>query len=164
MAHVLKLKVGDPTAKTILLCLANYCREDGDNAFPSVARLKRDTELGESTIRSKLVWLEEKGFIKRGDQEMAAIWAKRADRVPICYDLVIRGPAAGPRESTGSSSEQRGVQQVAPRGPAAGPNPSSYPPTNKSVTQTLRDREKPPEGREPTWEDEFSKRFGVRPS
>ena len=164
MAWVLKQKIGDATAKHVLMCLANYAGEDGENAFPSVARLEKDTELSERTIREKLVYLVDKGFIKHGDQGMAAAYYKRKDRTSVCYDFVLRGAPDAPRESTGCATPQNGVQITQSRGAPAAPNPSSYPSMNKSVTQTLKDREKPPEGRQDNFEAEYRKRFGVAPT
>src|SRR5690349_8891357 len=116
MAWVLKQEVGDSTAKHVLMCLANYAGEDGTNAFPSVARLQKDTELSERAIRYKLDYLVDKGFIRLGDQGMAAFHSKRSDRVTVCYDFVLRGANPAPREVTGCKSEQNGVHVVQSRG------------------------------------------------
>jgi hypothetical protein len=160
VAWVLKQKVGDATAKHVLLSLANYAGEDGENAFPSVARLERDTELSERTIREKLGWLVEKGFIKLGDQTISAAYAKRKDRITTCYDFILRGAPIAPRQPTGCSSPQNGVQITQERGAPPAPNPSlRKPSSNKSVTQILKDREKPPEGRQATLEAELAWRF-----
>lgn len=177
MAWVLKQAIGDATAKLVLICLANYAGEDGENAFPSVARLERDTELSERTIREKLGWLVDKGFIKFGNQDMAEAYAKRKDRKTVCYDFVIRGAPAAPRDSTGCKSPQNGVQITAPRGAPAAPNPSEIrkrsggaaaplegaPPKREMLRDKLADRERPPGGREPTFEAEYQKRFGSKP-
>src|SRR6185312_5253393 len=163
MAWVLKQEVGDSTAKHVLMCLANYAGEDGENAFPSVARLQKDTALSERSIREKLVYLLDKGFIKYGDQAMSAAYAKRKDRQTTCYDFVIRGAPAAPRTSTGCTTRTDGVHVAPSRGAPPAPNPSSYPSLNKSVTDVLKNREKPPEGRQPTLELELAKRFGVKP-
>jgi len=159
MGYVLKLTLKDSVAKFVLLCMANYADSEGATAFPSVARLERDTELGESTIRRKIDWLEEHGYLKRGDQEMAAAWAKRADRQPICYDIVLRGPAVTPREPTGSRAEQNGVPERAPRGPAAGPNPSLT--INDPKSAPAAAVELP--GRASSFDAEFKRRFGYTP-
>lgn len=163
MAWVLKQELGDPTAKHVLMCLANYAGEDGENAFPSVSRLQRDTELSERTIREKLTWLVDKGFIKFGDQSISAAYAKRKDRVTTCYDFVLRGAPAAPREATGCKPPQNGVQMTAPRGAPAAPNPSSNRQLTRDLKEVLADRENPTEGRQPTFELEFQKRFGVKP-
>jgi hypothetical protein len=124
MAWVMKTVVGDPTAKSVLLALANYTGQDGEDAFPSVARLVRDTELSERCVRDKLDWLEAQGFIRRGDQTMAAAYAKRKDRQTVCYDLVLRGAPPAPRDSTGCTRFHDGVHVVPPRGAPPAPNPS----------------------------------------
>lgn len=177
MGYVLKLEVGDSTAKLVLLCMANYADAEGCTAFPSVARLERDTELSERSIRSKIDWLEQHGFIKLGDQDMAAAWAKHAGRQPICYDVVLlRGATHAPQVTEGCKSGDLGVQMTTGRGARRAPNPSltthkqeaAPAPSEdagrgKLVSQILAEREQPPGGRAPNFEAEFKKRFGVTP-
>jgi DNA-binding Lrp family transcriptional regulator len=81
--------VADPTARHVLLCLANYANQDGQAAFPSVERLRHNTGLSERTIRYKLDLLESLGVIKKGKTEIAAAYIGRADRLPVCYDICI---------------------------------------------------------------------------
>ena len=167
MAWVLKQEIGDPIAKHVLMCLANYAGEDGENAFPSVSRLQRDTELSERTIRLKLDFLVTKGFIKLGDQQMSAAYAKRKDRQTTCYDFVLRGASAAPRESNGVQLAQNGVQLTTPRGAGAAPNPSEIRQLTKSalksIPEVLQAREQPPGGRQPDFDSEYRKRFGMDP-
>lgn len=177
VAWVLKQKVGDHVAKHVLMCLANYAGEDGENAFPSVARLEKDTELAERTIREKLGWLVDKGFIRFGDQSMSAAYAKRKDRITVCYDFILRGAPGAPRESTGCAAPQNGVQGTAERGAPGAPNPSEIrkrsgeagapskgaPPAEGTLSEKLRARESPPLGRAPDFDSEFSRRFGCTP-
>lgn len=189
MAWVLRQTVGDPTAKHVLLALANYAGEDGENAFPSVTRLMRDTELSERTVRDKLAWLLDRGFIKFGDQTMAEAYAKRRDRVSTCYDFVLRGAPAAPRQDTGCATVPHGVQESASRGAPAAPNPERSvrdpqtrarargragaaaeeaaplprDPTPPPVAEVLARRELPPVGHQPNFDAEFKARFGVTP-
>ena len=166
VAWVLKQKIGDATAKHVLMCLANYAGEDGENAFPSVKRLEADTELSERTIREKLSWLVDKGFIKFGDQSIAAAYAKRKDRITVCYDFVLRGAPTAPREPTGCISPQNGVHVAPPRGAPAAPNPSynhQGSGENGTLKRVLREREDPPSGRQPDFASEYRKRFGCDP-
>lgn len=125
-----KQAIDNPSARHVLLCLANYAGSDGRGAFPSAKTLSEDTGLGERTVRLKLDELEQSGFILRGNQAIAAAYIDRRDRRPVVYDLQIkRGASAAPRnergaanDKTGCSSKQNGVQEKAERGAAAAPN------------------------------------------
>ena len=125
-----KQALDNPSARHVLLCLANYAGSDGRGAFPSAKTLSEDTGLGERTVRLKLDELERSGFIFRGNQAIAAAYIDRRDRRPVVYDLQIkRGASAAPRnergaanDMTGCSSKQSGVQEKAERGAAAAPN------------------------------------------
>lgn len=130
--------VVDPTARHVLVCLANRATVGGEAAFPSVETLQLDTCLSERTIRYKLDHLESLGVIKKGDQRIAAKFVGRADRTPTCYDLCIpdpwlkawnerRGAAVAPRDSTGCNGEQNQVQIKALPGAPIAPKPSPEP-------------------------------------
>lgn len=125
-------KVIEPSARHVLLCLANYAGQDGRAAFPAVSRLAVDTGYSERTVQYRLRDLEAAGLILRGNQAIAAAYVDRHDRRPVVYDLAIkRGAADAPRngrgaaeDRTGCNSKQNGVQLRAERGAAAAPNPS----------------------------------------
>lgn len=130
--------VVDPTARHVLLCLANRATVEGKAAFPSVETLQLDTCLAERTIRYKLGHLESLGVIKKGDQRISAKFVGRADRTPTCYDLCIpdswleawnerRGAAVAPRGSTRCNGEQKQVQIKALPGAPIAPKPSPEP-------------------------------------
>lgn len=129
--------VTDPTARHVLLCLANYADKNGRGAFPSVASLADDTGLSPRTVQAKLRVLEEQGIVVEGNRAVAAAYINRRDRVPTCYDILMsRGEAAAPRTDergespapretpTGCSSQQNGVNLTTERGEGAAPNPS----------------------------------------
>ncbi|WP_321838006.1 helix-turn-helix domain-containing protein [Pseudomonas kulmbachensis] len=139
-----KQALENPSARHVLLCLANYAGSDGRGAFPSANTLSEDTGLGERTVRLKLDELEKSGFIVRGNQAIAAAYIDRRDRRPVVYDLQIkRGANAAPRQErgadngTGCSSQQNGVQEKAERGAAAAPNTS----LNHQLTEEQLQRE-----------------------
>ena len=134
----------NPSARHVLLCLANYAGSDGRGAFPSANTLSEDTGLGERTVRLKLEELEKAGFIIRGNQAIAAAYIDRRDRRPVVYDLQLnRGANAAPRKErgaangTGCSSQQNGVQEKAERGAGAAPNTS----LNHQLTEEQLQRE-----------------------
>lgn len=125
-------EVKDPTARHVLLCLANYADKDGKGAFPSAGSLSVDTGLSVRTIRYKLDALEADGWISRGNQSIAAAYIDRHDRRPVVYDLHLeRGAADAPcderganDDTTGCSSRHNGVQMTTERGAPAAANPS----------------------------------------
>ena len=138
----------NPSARHVLLCLANYAGSDGRGAFPSAKTLSEDTGLGERTVRLKLDELEQSGFILRGNQAIAAAYIDRRDRRPVVFDLQIkRGAIAAPRNERGAdngragcSSQQNGVQEKAERGAAAAPNTLlNHPLTEEQLQRELAD-------------------------
>ncbi|MGY6161860.1 helix-turn-helix domain-containing protein [Paraburkholderia strydomiana] len=137
--------ITDASARHVLLCLANYADKTGRAAFPSASTLSRDTGLSERTVRSKLDLLETAGAILKGNQAIVAAYIERADKRPICFDLVMTlsgepGAAAAPRKDgrgangagTGCNPREHGVQSTHERGAAIAGNPSFDPSTNPS--------------------------------
>ncbi len=140
--------VTEPTARHVLLCLANYAGPNGDGAFPSIATLCVDTGLSSRTVQNKLRDLEEQGVISRGNQGLVRAHIRRADQRPVCYDIDLkRGAPAAPRvehseysergaanapraergandDATGCISRQNGVHLTTSRGAGAAPDPS----------------------------------------
>lgn len=124
--------VTSPTARHVLLCLANYADKNGKAAFPSANSLSEDTGLSVRTVRTALESLREVEAITLGNQAIAAAYIDRNDRRPVVYDLCIdRGAADAPGsergasdDTTGCSSRTNGVQLTAERGAGAAPNPS----------------------------------------
>ena len=128
----------DPSARHVLLCLANYAGSNGAGAFPSASTLAQDTGLSERTVRYKLNDLEKSGLIQKGNQAIAAVHIDRHDRRPVVYDLqLLRGANSAPRtkrgadDATGCNSQQNGVQPTTERGAATAPNTS----INHQVTE-----------------------------
>lgn len=124
-----------PTARHVLLCLANYADKTGKGAFPSASSLSEDTGLALRTVRTALDQLRDAGAITLGNQAIAAAYIDRHDRRPVVYDLAMkRGAAAAcgcergaADDCTGCSSCTNGVQLTQERGAAAAPNPSLKP-------------------------------------
>ena len=140
--------VKEPTARHVLLCLANYVGSKGEGAFPSVATLAEDTGLSTRTVQNKLRELEAMQVIQRGNQDLVAAYIRRADQRPVCYDMDLsRGAPASPRvehsedqsrderaaprdergefdDATGCSSRRHGVNLTTSRGERAAPDPS----------------------------------------
>lgn len=145
--------VSDASARHVLLCLANYADQDGKAAFPSTAKLEKDTGLSESTIRRKLDSLEELGLIAHGNQAIVAAYIDRADKRPICYDIQMKKPGVtvNPRSkrgvmvtATGCHGDANGVSPCIERGVTVTPNPSSNPSFKPPLNQNRYDEGKKP--------------------
>lgn len=64
VAWAISQRVGSPTGKVLLMCLANYANERGE-CWPSQKTIAREAELGERATRDWLQKLESKGLISR---------------------------------------------------------------------------------------------------
>ena len=137
-------------ARHVLLCLANYADQDGKTAFPSVARLERDTGLSERTIRAKLKDLEQMGVLIRGNQSIVEAYVERSDKLPICYNINLkRGAANAPRSergagdsTTGCISCSDGVQEIPERGAGAAGKQSYKQSIKQSINHVSDSEEK----------------------
>lgn len=139
--------VENPTARHVLLVLANYADVNGKAAFPSAETLVRQTGLSERAVRNKLVEMEAMGVIVRGNQAIVQAYIDRGDRRPVCYDLAMpqeekRGASGAPRKErgargsdTGCTSFQNGVHVVPERGAGGAPNPPLNPSINPSLNK-----------------------------
>jgi hypothetical protein len=114
--------VEDPTARHVLLVLANYANADGRSAFPSVDTLAIDTGLSARIVQTKLKKLKELGAIAIGSAAVPLAHIGRKDRLPVCYDILIqRGESRSPR---GTGDVGHGVNKTSSRGEPRSPNPS----------------------------------------
>lgn len=137
------------SARHVLLLLANCANEDGQHAFPSVARMARESGLSERAVQSALRELEAIGVIRKGEQRAASLHIKRQDKRPIVYDIVMieapargenaaprepeRGEEAAPRDAAGCKSRPSGVKKSTERGEVSAPDPSLEPSENPSI-------------------------------
>ena len=64
VAWAISQRVGSPTGKVLLMCLANYANEHGE-CWPSQKTISKEAELGERATRDWLKKLEQAGFIER---------------------------------------------------------------------------------------------------
>jgi hypothetical protein len=109
----------------LLIALANYANEKGENAFPSNATLQGDTGMSEMSIRRHLKHLIECGLIEYGDQSAAARAIDRSDRLPKVYRLcmvpVDNSPNGVPKRGTKLNKPQAtGYQMNTERGTKRG--------------------------------------------
>jgi len=145
-------EVTEPVTQLVLICLANYAGAHGENAFPSLARLTRDTRLSERAVRIHLRKLEQLMLIRRGNTAVVDAYVKRSDRRPVCYDLLMsRGAPDSPRNATGGTGSTNGGHVVHSRGAPHAPDPSPRSVREpKSVLQKV--------------EEEIAQRFGTKPT
>ena len=120
--------VTDPTARHVLLLLADSAGLNGEAAFPSRATLSNASGLSIRTVQRKLMDLQEAGLIKRGNQKIAQAYIDRQDRIPIVYDICV----VPLNDQTGlpESKKTDEVTENPERGDTVTPNPVSNPDNN----------------------------------
>jgi DNA-binding MarR family transcriptional regulator len=141
-------EVTDPVTQLVLLCLANYAGAMGQNAYPGIARLARDTRLSERAVQKHLRKLEQMSIITT-----SGIAPSRADKRPRNYQILMssRGAPNAPRLSaTGCTKRPDGVNVVQERGERGAPNPSQRSVREPKSAESVREE----------WEAENRARFG----
>ncbi|MCH9274977.1 helix-turn-helix domain-containing protein [Bifidobacterium amazonense] len=86
---------GDSTTKLLLIVLADYANDDRQ-AWPSVATLAAEVEVGDRTIQRSLRKLKTLGLITEGDQRLTKGYPK--GQKPVVYQVF---PERKPRHKTG---------------------------------------------------------------
>jgi hypothetical protein len=138
MAYALRQRsAADPTARHVLLCMANYANADGRAAFASVATLAEDTGLSQRAVQYKIRELERLGLIWPGNQLVAAAHIRRGDKRPCVYDLAITDDQLRPQQAVHNPVDKppngvhhvhpvngHGVQMTTERGAPRAPDPS----------------------------------------
>ena len=98
LSWAFKCHVGNASAKAVLVYLADRASDDGTAAFPKIETIVNVTELSERTVRSSLKLLQERGFIRRGDQRYARLGKGGRTRLPqycqIVWDLAVESDPA----------------------------------------------------------------------
>ena len=93
LSWAFKCHVGNASAKAVLVYLADRADDDGTAAYPKIATIVNVTELSERTVRTALKTLQERGFIRRGDQRYARLGKGGRNRLPqycqIVWDLAV---------------------------------------------------------------------------
>ena len=93
LSWAFKCRVGNASAKAVLVYLADRADDDGTAAYPKIATIVNVTELSERTVRTALKTLQERGFIRRGDQRYARLGKGGRNRLPqycqIVWDLAV---------------------------------------------------------------------------
>jgi len=107
LSWALNQPVGDPTAKLILIGLANHADREGRNAWPSVETLAEYAGCSVRTVHRHLRVLAEDGWTALGNQELVAHISP--GRRPLVRDVVMgRGDNMTPRKT------RRGDTRVTP--------------------------------------------------
>lgn len=91
-AWALEVRAGSPTAKLVLLVLADRHNKDTGKCCPSIALLAKDSELSESTVKKSLRDLEGLGIITRERRQ-------RENGSDMTNQFVLHMPPGG-RETT----------------------------------------------------------------
>ena len=114
LSWAFKCHVGNASAKAVLVYLADRADDDGTAAYPKIATIVNVTELSERTVRTALKTLQERGFIRRGDQRYARLGKGGRNRLPqycqIVWDLAV--------ETDPSTRKWIGETHTAERDPA----------------------------------------------
>lgn len=98
MAWAFQSLIGDPMAKLLLIALADRADKETNQCWPSLARLSQDTELSSATIKRKLNYLEERGFITRTQR----------DQTSTLYTLALSEPEGRLTQSLGVAHTELG--------------------------------------------------------
>ena len=93
LSWAFRCHVGNASAKAVLVYLADRADDDGTAAYPKIKTIVNVTELSERTVRNALKTLQERGFIRRGDQRYARLGKGGRNRLPqycqIVWDLAV---------------------------------------------------------------------------
>lgn len=109
-AEVQKTKVGNPSAKALLLALASFADDNGANCFPGQDALSSVTELSLDTIQRQLKFLVDRGFITAQKSRRKGHWASWN------YTIVLASQAA---PCGSDQTAPCGTDQAAPCGSVA---------------------------------------------
>lgn len=103
MAWARPLKTGSPTAKAVLLAVANYADEEGI-CWPSQDQLSEDTELSRHTIMRALDHLEDLGLLSR-ERRHRKDGSRSSDLIMLDLSSTVQ------RSTEQRSNQQRSTQQ-----------------------------------------------------
>ncbi|OAF05820.1 hypothetical protein AYJ54_02730 [Bradyrhizobium centrolobii] len=114
VSKVQKTKVGSPSAKSLLLALANFADDNGERCFPGQNALREITELSLDTIQRQLKYLIERGFVAALKERRGGRWESWVYRINLS---TLSGTAAiGGSRDQAASCGLDGTGQAAPCG------------------------------------------------
>lgn len=148
MAWAWGRQVGSPSAKLVLMCLADFANQDGE-CFPSICLLGDQTEQSASTVRRRLQELEELGLIERKPQ-FRENGSRTVDLIrlvmepPVARERGTNLPPAGPPKLEGPAlpdwEGRPPTSEKAPLPTVGGPEPSFEPSSEPSPLPPERKR------------------------
>lgn|GEM_PF-3539913 len=154
VAWAISQRVGSPTGKVLLMCLANYANERGE-CWPSQKTIAREAELGERATRDWLQKLEAQGFIERSRRHRAD-GSRTSDhvvlnlsRVPDSGDNNLTADSAARPDLAASDAKPTGTSCRTYRHDVPGIEPSPQPLEEPSSGA----RERGTDGFKKLWED-----------
>jgi hypothetical protein len=83
IGRVQKTRVGSPSAKAVLLALANFSDDNGESCFPSQEVIADITELSLDTIQRQIRFLIEKDFVQARKERRKGHWQSWSYRINL---------------------------------------------------------------------------------
>ncbi|NJM30697.1 MAG: helix-turn-helix domain-containing protein [Rhizobiales bacterium] len=109
VAWAISQRVGSPTGKALLICLANYANEKGE-CWPSQTTIAREAELGERATRDWLQKLEAQGLITRTRRNR-----RDGSRTSDLFQLAIGAKVAVETDQPAKTADRK-IQAANPAG------------------------------------------------
>lgn len=109
MGWAFKVRTGSNVLKSVLVAVSNYADEDGI-CWPSQARLARDTELSDRTVREALLRLEKMGLIERTRRTNEDGY-RASDRIRL-NPSYRKQPPLGPMDQEEGASDRSNRSEV----------------------------------------------------
>jgi hypothetical protein len=155
--RVQKTRVGSPSAKAVLLALANFSNDRGESCFPSQRLIADITELSLDTIQRQIRFLIEKGFLRAQKERRKGHWESWSYTINLAALADQTAPCGTVNQAANCGTVKE--DQAAPRGvakPQSAARPSRtlrpYPsnhPFNQSAEEALASATRIPENFKP---------------
>ena len=116
MADVWPLSI-PPTEKLILLKLADCANDDGDNAYPSIETMVKETGVCKRTVQYTLRKLQASSFIsvqKGSTQHRSTIYHINLDAIRGAKSACLENPEVQSETSRGANDDVQGCKVIAP--------------------------------------------------
>lgn len=134
-----------PQARLVLISIANHANAQGENAWPAIGTIGRETGLSPDQARRWVRWLEKDGLVKVRANAGGTV-DTRSDRRPNLYSLpkMGRGGADATPSSNGvaSTPSRGGTDAANDLAPMQG-EPSLEPSIEREVADEVVDDEPP---------------------
>lgn len=150
VAWAISQRVGSPTGKVLLMCLANYANEKGE-CWPSQKTISREAELSERSTRDWLQKLEAQGFISRSRRHRSD-GSRTSDHVVL---NLSRAPTSGENNLTADSAAR--PNQAANGSKPSGSSLHTYRQELPGIEPSPKPSEEPSSGAQARGTDGFKK-------